>query len=74
MRSSLMTDTNVQAAVQQKYGGIAKAVGQTGCCGPTPCGCGDPITSNLYSQAETEGVPANAAPTSLQRASNGFSR
>ena len=60
-----MTDTNVQAAVQQKYGGIAKAVGQTGCCGPTPCGCGDPITSNLYSQAETEGVPANAVAVSL---------
>ena len=48
-----MTDMNVQAAVQEKYGAIAKAVGQHGCCGPTPCGCGDPITSNLHSEAET---------------------
>jgi SAM-dependent methyltransferase len=61
-----MTDTDVQAAVQEKYGAIAKAVGQTGgCCGPTPCGCGDPITSNLYSEAETQGLPAEAVAVSL---------
>jgi len=60
------TDTNVQAAVQEKYGAIARAVGQTGgCCGPTPCGCGDPITSNLYSEAETQGLPAEAVAVSL---------
>jgi arsenite methyltransferase len=61
-----MTDTNVQAAVQEKYGAIARAVGHTGgCCGPTPCGCGDPITSNLYSEAETQGLPAEAVAVSL---------
>jgi SAM-dependent methyltransferase len=61
----VMTDINVQAAVQEKYGAIAKAVGQSGCCGPTPCGCGDPITSNLYSEAETQGLPADAVAVSL---------
>jgi arsenite methyltransferase len=62
----VMTDTSIQAAVQQKYGAIARAAGRTGgCCGPTPCGCGDPITSNLYSEAEVEGLPANAVAVSL---------
>jgi hypothetical protein len=56
----VMTDINVQAAVQQNHGAIARAAGQSGCCGPTPCGCGDPITSNLYSEAETQGLPADA--------------
>src|SRR3984893_839046 len=61
-----MTDTNVQAAVQERYGAIAMAVGKAGgCCGPTPCGCGDPITSNLYSEAETQGLPADAVAVSL---------
>ena len=36
-----------------------------GCCGPTACGCGDPITSNLYSDAETSGLPADAVAASL---------
>jgi arsenite methyltransferase len=60
-----MTDINVQAAVQEKYGAIAKAIGRIGCCGPTPCGCGDPIMSNLYSEAETQGLPADAVAVSL---------
>jgi hypothetical protein len=62
----VMTDTDVQAAVQEKYGAIARSVGQTGgCCGPTPCGCGDPITSNLYSEAETRSLPGDAVAVSL---------
>jgi arsenite methyltransferase len=57
----------VHAAVQEKYGAIAKARGQESCCGsgPTPCGCGDPITSNLYSSAETDGLPGDAVAVSL---------
>jgi SAM-dependent methyltransferase len=47
---------SVETAVQEKYGAIADAVRTTGttsgCCGPSACGCGDPITSNLYSDAE----------------------
>ena len=40
--------------------------GSKGCCyGPTACGGGDPITSNLYSDAETDGLPANAVAASL---------
>jgi arsenite methyltransferase len=61
-----MADRHVQDAVREKYGAIAKAVGKTGsCCGPTACGCGDPITSDLYSEAETKDVPADAVAVSL---------
>jgi arsenite methyltransferase len=60
-----MADTIVQDAVREKYGSIAKSVGQTGCCGPSACGCGDPITSNLYSEEETRGLPADAMAVSL---------
>jgi SAM-dependent methyltransferase len=61
--------SDVQQAVRNKYGAIAESV-RTGstkseCCGPTACGCGDPITSNLYSDAETSGLPADAVTASL---------
>jgi SAM-dependent methyltransferase len=60
---------DIQQTVREKYGSIATAVANaptnTGCCGPTSCGCGDPITSNLYSDAETTGLPANAVAASL---------
>ena len=59
---------DIHAAVQQKYGAVAAAVrtsSKAGCCGPTACGGGDPITSNLYSDAETSGLPANAVAASL---------
>ncbi len=60
-----MSTTQVQNAIREKYGEIARAAGEaSGCCGPT-CGCGDPITSNLYSSAETEGLPAAAVNASL---------
>jgi arsenite methyltransferase len=61
--------TDVQQAVREKYGAIAESVRtastNTGCCGPSPCGCNDPITSNLYSDAETSGLPADAVTASL---------
>jgi arsenite methyltransferase len=60
-----MSTTNVQDAVREKYGDIARAVGKGGCCGPSACGCGDPITSNLYSDAETSGLPSDAVAVSL---------
>ena len=51
--------SDIQQAVRDKYGAIATAVAASStkadCCGPTACGCGDPITSNLYSDAETSG-------------------
>src|SRR5687767_7276070 len=55
----------IQGAVQEKYGAIAKARGAVGCCSPAPCGCGDPITSNLYSSQETGDLPADAVAASL---------
>ena len=58
----------VQQAVQEKYGAIAKAVRQSSkqsCCGPTACGCADPMTTNLYSDNETSGLPPEAVLASL---------
>ena len=60
-----MADTHVHQAVREKYGEIAKTGGQLGCCGPTACGCGDPITANLYSDAETADLPPEALAVSL---------
>jgi len=61
--------SDIQQAVREKYGAIADSVRKgsinTGCCGPTGCGCGDPMTSNLYSDAETSGLPADAVAASL---------
>jgi arsenite methyltransferase len=57
--------STVQDAVREKYGEIARSVGATGCCGPSACGCGGPITTDLYSPAETEGLPAEAVAVSL---------
>ena len=63
--------SDIEQAVKEKYGAIAAAVSQsaestkTGCCGPSTCGCGDPITSNLYSDAERGDLPAEAVAASL---------
>ena len=61
-----MAETTVQTAVREKYGEIARSVGNTSCCGPVACGGrGDPITSDLYSDAEKQGLPADAVAVSL---------
>ena len=60
-----MSTSHVQDAVREKYGEIARSVAKGGCCGPSSCGCGDPITSNLYSDSETNGLPADAVAVSL---------
>jgi SAM-dependent methyltransferase len=63
--------SDIQQAVREKYGAIAASVKETsaaakvGCCGPAACGCGDPITSNLYSDAETSDLPPDAVAASL---------
>lgn len=56
---------DIQTAVREKYGEIARGVARTGCCGPSACGCGDPISSNLYSDEETRDLPADAVAVSL---------
>src|SRR5438094_5315845 len=62
---STMSNTHVQDAVREKYGEIARSAGKKDCCGPAACGCGDPITSNLYSGDETAGLPDAAVAVSL---------
>ena len=59
---------DVQEAVQKKYGAIAASVrsaSKAGCCGPAACGRSDAITSNLYSDTEKDGLPAEAVAASL---------
>jgi arsenite methyltransferase len=63
--------SDIQQAVRDKYGAIAtsitdaSAAPKAGCCGPAACGGGDPITSNLYSDAETSALPPEAVTASL---------
>jgi SAM-dependent methyltransferase len=64
--------SDIEQAVRERYGAIAAAVSRTsaaaqsgGCCAPGACGCGDPISSNLYSGEETSGLPAAAVAASL---------
>lgn len=58
--------SNIQQAVQEKYGAIAASVrqGSGGCC-DTSCGCGDPISSDLYSALQTGELPEQAVLASL---------
>ncbi len=57
--------SDIQTAVREKYGAIAKAVGGTGGCSPGACCGSDPITSDLYSAADTQDLPADAVSASL---------
>ena len=63
-----MPDQNIQEVVKEKYGAAAKqvAAGKTACCGGGAelSGC-DPITRNLYNDAEKSGLPADAVAASL---------
>ena len=59
---------DLKAVIQEKYGEAARRAstgeGKAGCCG-TSCGCGDPITSDLYGATETAGLPQQAVDASL---------
>jgi arsenite methyltransferase len=63
-----MSESNIQEAVKQKYGEAAKraASGGTACCGGGSqlSGC-DPITKDLYSDAEKGALPEKAVAASL---------
>src|SRR4029077_9529103 len=67
-RRGQMSDTNIQEVVKHKYGQAAKQVsaGGTACCGGGGelSGC-DPITKNLYDEAQKSGLPAEAVAASL---------
>ena len=61
--------SDIQQAVREKYGAIAARVpmhpATRRLLRPDACGCGDPISSNLYSDTETSGLPADAVAASL---------
>ena len=60
--------TELKEAIRQKYGEAATRVAtgdsKSGCCGSS-CGCGDAITSDLYGNGETAGLPKEAVDASL---------
>src|SRR5437588_4237589 len=68
-----MTD-GLRETVREKYAAAAKRVAEGAtdgaCCGSSGC-CGttteswDPITSNLYDEGQTSGIPAEALLASL---------
>jgi len=63
-----MSEQNLQEVVRQKYGQAAQRVAQGGspCCGDAAetIGC-DPITANLYNDAEKAALPSEAVAASL---------
>ena len=63
-----MSEKTIQEAVKKKYGAAAKQVstGKTACCGGGAelSGC-DPITRNLYNEAEKSALPGEAVAASL---------
>jgi SAM-dependent methyltransferase len=60
-----MSEKAIADAVREKYGEAARRVasGQAGCCGGS-CD-GDPVTANLYAEAEAAGLPEAALSASL---------
>ncbi len=62
-----MSSLNIKEVVKEKYGQAALRVGSGGssCCGATPSSGCDPITSNLYGQAQADQIPEEALLASL---------
>jgi arsenite methyltransferase len=64
-----MSGENLKDTVRERYGKAALQVAtgaRTGCCGGGTCASADdPITSNLYSEAQTATLPAEAVLASL---------
>jgi SAM-dependent methyltransferase len=58
---------DTKTLVQEKYGAAARQVKASGsvACGDPGLRCCDPITTNLYNEAEKSGLPANAVLASL---------
>ena len=57
-----MDAETLKAKVRDKYGKAARGVSDGGCCGG---GCDDPITANLYGEADASAVPDEAIRASL---------
>jgi arsenite methyltransferase len=71
VKENQMTTENIRDIVKEKYGEAAKRAASakdSSCCGTFPassdCGC-DPITSNLYADAEAATIPEAALRASL---------
>ena len=65
-----MSDEDIKATVRERYANAALRVAtgtKPGCCGGGSCGtpADDPITSNLYTDAETATLPGEAVLASL---------
>src|SRR6201988_1157214 len=63
-----MSDPNIKEVVREKYGEAAGGVGTpSGCCGTTAADASrcDPITSNLYDDAQAQQIPGEALQASL---------
>jgi arsenite methyltransferase len=65
-----MSTPDLKSTVRERYGQAAREVSQgakTSCCSTTCCGgsADDPITSHLYSEAETATLPETAVLASL---------
>jgi SAM-dependent methyltransferase len=58
---------DTKTLVQEKYGAAARQVRKSSsvACGDPAMRCCDPITTNLYNEAEKSGLPANAVLASL---------
>ena len=65
-----MSNSDLKVTIREKYGEAALRASsgtKSGCCGASSCGTGaeDPITSNLYGEAETAMLPSEALLASL---------
>jgi SAM-dependent methyltransferase len=60
-------EKDTKTLVQEKYGAAAREVRRSGsvACGDPGLRCCDPITTNLYNEAEKRGLPASAVLASL---------
>lgn len=67
LRKCIMCEDQIQEVVRQRYASAARAVsGSGGCCGAGgESDCCNPITSNLYADGETSGLPREAVLASL---------
>ena len=61
-----MDEQNVTRAVRERYAkaALAAQTGSSACCGSACCDA-DPISGNLYADADTRGLPAEAVSASL---------
>ena len=68
-----MSNADIKEVVKEKYGQAAlrvKSGGAASCCGTSTaansgCGCGDPITANLYDSSQAGQIPEEALLASL---------